>query len=440
MAHDIFISYSHRDKPIADAVCANLEGDGIRCWIAPRDIAPGLDWPTAISNAISTSRVMVLIFSANSNSSNDVSRELILAANNNLIIIPFKIDNIAPEPGKQYYLARTHWLDAMNPPTQEQINKLVGYVRSFLSEQIYPGPVQPAMATEPPSTEVIQPFPKVKPSLSQPEKVGSTRLQKGTKGKSIWIWGILLMLVIAGGSILAVLTFGQVITPTRTFTPTLVIPSPSIINPTLTITLTKTPFPTAIKTLPPNWKTDFGQPILDAIANRSPSFQDDFGFGSAGWQAFDFCGNRMEYVEGELVVTDCWLRRPNNNYTDFVIEYDARFFPGGTGDWYFGFREIGGGGHSLKFEFSGDVTLRYIIARGNEVANDFSRAANPSNQINHILVIGKGSNFAIYLNNVPLSHFSSSYLNFGDFRFAANETILAIDNFKIWNIADISLP
>ncbi len=99
MAHDVFISYSNKDKPIADAICTNLEVAGIRCWIAPRDIAPGLDWPTAISNAISASRVMVLIFSANSNSSNEVSRELILAANNNLIIIPFKIDNITPEPG-----------------------------------------------------------------------------------------------------------------------------------------------------------------------------------------------------------------------------------------------------------------------------------------------------------------------------------------------------
>jgi hypothetical protein len=133
LAHDVFISYSHKDKPIADAICANLESTGFRCWIAPRDIAPGLDWPTAISNAISASRLMVLVFSANSNSSNDVSRELILAANSNLIIIPFKIDNIVPEPGKQYYLARTHWLDAMNPPTQDQINTLVSYIRSFLS-------------------------------------------------------------------------------------------------------------------------------------------------------------------------------------------------------------------------------------------------------------------------------------------------------------------
>jgi hypothetical protein len=133
MTHVVFISYSNKDKPIADGICANLETAGIRCWIAPRDIAPGEDWPTAISRAISQSRIMVLVFSASSNSSEDVGRELILAANNKLVIIPFKIENIEPEPGKQYYLARTHWLDAINPPTQEQICKLIDYVKAFLA-------------------------------------------------------------------------------------------------------------------------------------------------------------------------------------------------------------------------------------------------------------------------------------------------------------------
>src|ERR1035437_8206909 len=108
MAHDVFISYSTKDKPIADAICAHIESAGVRCWIAPRDIAPGEDWPDAATRAIAESHIMVLVFSASSNSSQDVSRELFLAANSKLVIIPFKIENIEPEPGKQYYLARTH--------------------------------------------------------------------------------------------------------------------------------------------------------------------------------------------------------------------------------------------------------------------------------------------------------------------------------------------
>jgi hypothetical protein len=142
MAHDVFISYSSEDKPIADGICAKLEAAHIRCWIASRDILYGEDRPTAIVNAISQSRVMVLVFSANSNSSDQISRELSLAADSKLIIIPFKIDNIVPEPGKQYYLARTHWLDAMNPPTQEQVQSLVERASAIL-QGVREKPVSP---------------------------------------------------------------------------------------------------------------------------------------------------------------------------------------------------------------------------------------------------------------------------------------------------------
>ncbi len=132
MSTDIFVSYSSKDKLVANDICVNLETAGIRCWIAPRDIAPGEDWPTAITKAIPQNRVMILVFSANSNSSEDVGRELYLAANSKLVIIPFRIEDIEPEPGKQYYLARTHWLDASNPPTQEQIGALLDCVKGLV--------------------------------------------------------------------------------------------------------------------------------------------------------------------------------------------------------------------------------------------------------------------------------------------------------------------
>ena len=48
MAHDIFLSYSSADAPAANAMCAALENKGIKCWIAPRDIAPGSHWGGSI--------------------------------------------------------------------------------------------------------------------------------------------------------------------------------------------------------------------------------------------------------------------------------------------------------------------------------------------------------------------------------------------------------
>jgi hypothetical protein len=433
MAHDVFISYSHKNKAIADAICAALENAGVRCWIAPRDIAPGLDWPTAISNAINESRLMVLVFSIDSNASKDVSRELILAANSNLIIIPFKIDAIDPEPGKQYYLARTHWLDAMNPPTRAQIDILVGYVRSFATAQAV-SPARPSTAEVVPALPVIT---QVPPQPSGPEP---GRRAKGVKRMGGWIAGAgLLLVALVAGIALALHPFGQTPLPDPpTGTPTLTLPPPTF---TTTPTKANTPIPTVRPTVTvtpiPAWVNDFAQP-LDARAHRPPSFQDDFGPGSAGWKAEDWCGAGMKIVQGEMVVTDCRLGRPGINYSDFMVEFDARFFTGAASDsqWVFGFRDLVGPSHQIRIYYNGDVLLSFY--QGGD--HDFPRAANPGLEANHILVIGKGSKFAIFLNDVPLFHTDAPQPTYGDFRFFADGTLLAIDNFKVWNIADLSVP
>ena len=49
---DVFISYSSKNKSVADAVVSDFEQHGIRCWYAPRDILPGKEWVTAIKEGI----------------------------------------------------------------------------------------------------------------------------------------------------------------------------------------------------------------------------------------------------------------------------------------------------------------------------------------------------------------------------------------------------
>ena len=66
-SHEVFISYSSKDKQWADAACAVLEGHRIRCWIAPRDVIPGTEWGAAIISGMDASKVMVLIFSGHAN-------------------------------------------------------------------------------------------------------------------------------------------------------------------------------------------------------------------------------------------------------------------------------------------------------------------------------------------------------------------------------------
>src|SRR5688500_16162094 len=129
MAHDVFISYCSEDKPIADAVCATLEAQGVRCWIAPRDILPGMDWGEAIVDAIAGSRIMVLVFSSNANASPQVRREVERAAHRDVAIVPFRIEASQPSKSLEYFISTPHWLDAVGGPLEKHLNDLADTVK-----------------------------------------------------------------------------------------------------------------------------------------------------------------------------------------------------------------------------------------------------------------------------------------------------------------------
>lgn len=100
----VFISYSSLDKPIADAVVARLESSNIRCWIAPRDILPGNSWAKAIIDGIDGCRIVVIIFSTHSNSSDHVMNEIERAVSEGKIIIPMRIEDIKPSGDMELFL------------------------------------------------------------------------------------------------------------------------------------------------------------------------------------------------------------------------------------------------------------------------------------------------------------------------------------------------
>jgi ribosomal protein L40E len=132
MAHDVFISYSSRDKPTADAVCAALESHGIRCWIAPRDVLPGMEWGEAIVNAIHDSRVMIMVFSSRANESRHIRREVERAVAHGIAIVPVRIEDIVPCSSLEFFIGSVHWLDALTPPLEQHLNDLKAKIQTLL--------------------------------------------------------------------------------------------------------------------------------------------------------------------------------------------------------------------------------------------------------------------------------------------------------------------
>jgi hypothetical protein len=137
MANHVFITHAVEDKKIANLVCEFLESNGIQCWIAPRDVPYGMNFEEAIIDAISGSRLMILVLSAHSNNSPHVKREIQNACMEDAQtpILPFRVEDIRLNKALRYYLGSTQWLDASTPPLESHLGNLVKRVRVYLPEE-----------------------------------------------------------------------------------------------------------------------------------------------------------------------------------------------------------------------------------------------------------------------------------------------------------------
>ena len=109
MIHQVFISYSSKDKKFAEKIYSFLKGQGISCWISSKDIPAGADYQVCVVEAINQAQIVLLIFSANANSSNEIAKELSLASKK--VLIPTRIEDVIPEGAFQYQLSNRQFID-----------------------------------------------------------------------------------------------------------------------------------------------------------------------------------------------------------------------------------------------------------------------------------------------------------------------------------------
>jgi hypothetical protein len=161
--HEVFISYANADKRWADAACNVLEGRGIRCWIAPRDIRPGTEWGASIITGIDGCKIMVLIFSAAANASPQVRREVERAISKGVTVVPCRVEDVRPVGAMEYALGNTHWLDAFTPPVERQMNHLAQSVQALLGPD--GGAAEPPIARKPAKFQ----YPELAPAPVPPD-------------------------------------------------------------------------------------------------------------------------------------------------------------------------------------------------------------------------------------------------------------------------------
>ena len=134
MQYDVFISYSSKDSATAQAICHELEDNHIRCWMAPRDIPVGSKYASVITEAIKSSKAVVLVFSERSAMSPWVESEINIAFSNRKPIIPYKIDKAHVEDYSEFYLMlnNRHWIEAY-PDFKTRFAELVSVVSNIIN-------------------------------------------------------------------------------------------------------------------------------------------------------------------------------------------------------------------------------------------------------------------------------------------------------------------
>ena len=111
MNADVFISFASQDDKVASTICKAIENRGFKCWISTRDILPGENFQSSIVRAIRGAKVLLLVFTSNSNRSEEMTKELALASQQKLMVVPLRVENVTPSDAFAYEFATRQWID-----------------------------------------------------------------------------------------------------------------------------------------------------------------------------------------------------------------------------------------------------------------------------------------------------------------------------------------
>jgi hypothetical protein len=163
----IFLSYSRKDKEIANTLVEGLSANGIPVWIDNVHIEGGLKWDSAIETALEKTQILILLLSKSSVSSENVKDEVSYALEENLEFIPVLIE----ETNIPYRWRRVQYIDLLY-----DANKGLQQLIKIIKEKIGPG--------EPP-TRITNIEKNTNKKVNKPAKIVTSKpVKKPIKGTS----------------------------------------------------------------------------------------------------------------------------------------------------------------------------------------------------------------------------------------------------------------
>lgn len=115
MNHQVFISYSRKDKEVTEGICEVLKENGIAYWIDREGIYSSTNYKELIVDAIDVAKAVIFISSASSNASINVIREIGYAVNMNKPILPLVLDDAPYAKSIRFDISDIDQIDFKNP-------------------------------------------------------------------------------------------------------------------------------------------------------------------------------------------------------------------------------------------------------------------------------------------------------------------------------------
>ncbi len=154
MAGPVFISFSSENQAEADRVLAGLRASGLECWRCTEDIAGGAVWPEAIVKAIQSARVGLFLVSDAFCASRHTARELTLADNYGLRLLPIRLSETRYSKAAEYYLCNCHWVDTAAKRIDDWMPVVVEAVQEYVRQS---GDIKAPAPGPPPSPGCVTP-------------------------------------------------------------------------------------------------------------------------------------------------------------------------------------------------------------------------------------------------------------------------------------------
>jgi hypothetical protein len=125
MAMHVFVSYSRHDSDFVARLVALLEANGHDVWLDATDLRGSDEWRQSIVDAIRAADVVVLVISPRSMASNDVEREITVAAEEQRRILPVVLEHADLTGSIRYELAGVQHISFEGQPFDGAASKLL---------------------------------------------------------------------------------------------------------------------------------------------------------------------------------------------------------------------------------------------------------------------------------------------------------------------------